>query len=264
MFFGGVPRRKERVRGRDLRYDLEITLEEAARGLSTQIEVPRTERCKACKGTGAKTGTAPKTCPNCGGTGQVQNVRTTGFARFVQISTCVRCKGSGRVIDNPCTICSGAGTVRRTRKIDITIPPGVDTESHLRLSGQGEAVQGSGTSGDLYVVIHVKPHQYFKRSGDNILYEMDIGFAQTVLGTRIEVPTLNGKAELKIPQGTQPGMIFRIRGKGMPSLHDGRRGDELIKVNLSVPTKLSRKQRELLEKFAEESNEKVDTHGFLF
>jgi len=264
MFFGGVPRRREHVRGRDLRYDLEITLEEAARGLSTQIEVPRAERCEACKGTGAKTGTTPKICPSCGGTGQVQNVRATGFARFVQISTCNRCKGSGRVIDNPCTICKGAGTVRRIRKIDITIPSGVDNESHLRLSGQGEAVQGSGTSGDLYVVVHVKPHQYFKRSGDNILYEMNIGFAQVALGTRIEVPTLSGKAELKIPRGTQAGTIFRIRGKGMPSLHDGRRGDELVRVNLSVPTKLSKKQRELLEKFAEESNEKVDTHGFLF
>jgi len=264
VFFRGAPRRRGPARGRDLRYDLEITLEEAAKGLSTQVEVPRTEVCEACRGTGAKAGTEPRICPACKGTGQVQNVRTSGFTRFVQISTCNRCRGRGRIIDTPCEVCRGIGTVKKRRKIDITIPPGVDTGSHLRLAGQGEAVSGDGAPGDLYVVIHVKPHQYFKRSGDDILYEMEIGYAQAALGTRVEVPTLTGKAELRIPPGTQPGTLFRIRGKGMPSLHGHGRGDELVRVNLRVPTKLSKRQKQLLEELARESGEKVDKHKFLF
>lgn len=264
MFFGGAPRKRGPAKGQDLRYDLEVTLEQAATGLSTQIEVPRTEMCENCGGNGAKAGTQPRTCPICRGTGQVQNVRTAGFARFVRITTCNTCEGRGKVIDNPCEICKGTGTVRRRRKIDVTIPPGADTGSHFRLPGQGEAIPDGGVPGDLFVVVHVKPHRYFKRSGNDILYETEVGYAQVALGTKIEVPTLNGKAELKIPGGTQPGTIFRLRGKGMPSIHGGRKGDELVRVNLRVPRKISKRQRELLEELAKESGEKVNTGGFFF
>ncbi len=264
MFFRGAPRRRGPTKGRDLRYDLEITLEEAAGGLSTQIEIPRRETCETCRGTGAKAGTEPRTCPDCQGAGQVRNVRATGFTRFVQITTCNKCRGNGRIIDTPCNICNGTGTVQRRRKIDITIPAGVDTGSHLRLSGQGEATPGAGPPGDLYVVIHVRPHQHFKRSGNDIIYEMEIGYAQAALGAKVEVQTLNGKAELKIPRGTQPGTIFRLRGRGMPSLHGGRKGDELVRVNLRVPKKLSKKQKELLKELAKESGEEVETRGFFF
>jgi molecular chaperone DnaJ len=264
IFFRGAPRKRGPIRGRDLRYDLEITLVEAAEGLSTQIEIPRTEKCESCKGTGAKEGTKPRVCPDCGGNGQVQNVRTAGFARFVQITTCRKCEGRGKVIDTPCTVCHGVGTIRKRRKIDVTVPRGVSTGSHLRLSRQGEAVVGDGIPGDLFIVIHVKPHQYFKRSGDDILYETEIGYAQAALGTKIEVPTLNGKAELKIPRGTQPNTIFRIKGKGMPSLNSGRKGDELVRVNLRVPTKLSKKQRELLKELAKDTGEKINSHRFFF
>jgi len=264
MFFRGTPRRRGPVRGRDLRYDLEINLEEAAEGLSTQIEVPRSETCETCRGTGAKAGTEPRTCPDCKGTGQVRNVRASGFARFVQIMTCNKCRGNGRIIETPCNICSGTGIVRRRRKLDITIPAGVDTGSHLRLSGQGEATRGAGHPGDLYVIIHIKPHQHFKRSGNDIIYEMDIGYPQATLGTKVEVPTLKGKVELKIPRGTQPGTIFRLRGKGIPSLQSRRKGDELVRVNLRVPKKLSKKQKELLKELAAESGEKVETRRFFF
>lgn len=264
IFFRRTPRRGSPVKGRDLRYDLEITLEEAAEGLSTQIEVPRGETCETCRGTGAKTGTEPKTCPDCKGTGQTRKVRASGFARFVQISTCNKCRGSGRIIETPCDICSGTGIARRRRKLDVTIPAGVDTGSHLRLSGQGEVTQGAGPPGDLYVIIHVKPHQYFKRSGNDVVYEMGIGYPQAALGTKVEVPTLNGKVELKIPRGTQPGTIFRLRGKGIPSLHRGRKGDELVRVNLIVPKRLSKKQKELLKELAAESGEKVETRRFFF
>lgn len=253
MFFRGRARQRYGPqKGTDLRYDLEITLEDAAFGLNTEIDVPRSEVCSLCHGSGAKLGTNPKKCPECNGTGQIRQTRTFGFTHFTEIRTCNRCNGKGMLIDHPCKDCHGTGTVQRTRKIRVKIPPGIDSGHNLRLSGEGEAGVRGGPPGDLYVVIHVKPHDIFKRSGDDILYETYIGFPQAALGAKIDVPTLDGKARLKIPAGTQSGTVFRLRRKGLPHLHGFGRGDELVRVLVRTPTKLTRRQKRLLEELSKE------------
>jgi molecular chaperone DnaJ len=259
-FFGGfsTSRKKGPVRGADIRYDLEITLEEAFLGAEKEIELYRMESCSRCGGTGAKPGTGAKTCPVCGGSGQVKQVQNTPFGRYISITTCTRCHGSGIVIEEPCPECRGAGNVRVLRKIKVKIPPGVDTGSKLRLAGEGELGERGGPSGDLYVIIHVKPHRFFIRQGDNLIYEAPISFVQAALGAEIEVPTLDGgKVKLKIPEGTQPGTRFRIKGKGMPHLRGYGRGDLHVRVNVVIPKKLNEKQKELLRKFAEISGEDI-------
>ncbi|MDN5330995.1 MAG: molecular chaperone DnaJ [Tepidanaerobacteraceae bacterium] len=258
-FFGGFgePRKKGPVRGADIRYDLEITLEEAFLGAEKEIELYRTESCPRCGGTGAKPGTGAKTCPVCGGSGQVKQVQNTPFGRYISITTCTRCQGTGIVIEEPCPECRGTGNIRASRKIKVKIPPGVDTGSKLRLAGEGEPGARGGPAGDLYVVIHVKPHRLFIRQGDDLIYEAPISFVQAALGAEIEVPTLDGRVKLKIPEGTQPGTRFRIKGKGMPHLRGYGRGDLHVKVNVVIPKKLSEKQKELLRKFAEISGEDV-------
>jgi len=251
MLFG----RRERYApegGYDLRYDLEISLEDAFKGLKTEIEIPRNEKCDVCKGTGAKPGTEPKTCPKCRGTGQIQYTRTSGFARFVQITTCDKCNGRRVIIENPCKECHGKGIVKRYRKIRINVPPGVDTGYSLRLRGEGEASVEGGNPGDLYVVISVKPHKVFKRDGDDIFYDTQIGFTQAALGSEIEVPTIDGRARLKIPPGTQSGTVFRLKGKGMPRLRGFGRGDELVRVTIRTPKILTERQRKLLLELAKE------------
>ena len=260
VFFRRMRPRYDPEKGPDLRYDLEITLEQAASGFKTQIEAPRTETCQRCKGTGAEPGTGSSQCPKCHGTGQIRLDRTTLFGRFVQIQTCDRCYGSGTLITKKCRECKGTGTIEQLRKIDLSIPLGVDSDSHLRLRGQGEAGIRGGPPGDLYIVLHVKPHETFRRRGDDIFCKVPIGFTQTTLGATIKVPTLNGGAELKIPPGTQTGTLFRLKKKGMPKLQGNGRGDEYVKVVVKTPTKLTERQKRLLEEFAKESGTNGSFH----
>ncbi len=258
IFFGGRrPRAREEYyeKGEDLVYNLEITLEQAASGLKTVIEVPKTEVCNVCHGSRTKPGTTPKNCPRCQGTGRIQITRTSGFAQYVQIFTCDLCGGEGKIIDNPCPECKGTGKVRRLKKIRIKIPPGVDTGHRLRIPGEGEPSMGKGPPGDLYVVIHVKPHPVFIRDGNDIIYKAPIAFTWATLGAEIEVPTLDGKTKLRIPPGTQNGTVFRLKGKGLPRLHGFGKGDELVKVMVEVPKNLTERQKKLLLEFAKERGE---------
>jgi molecular chaperone DnaJ len=247
-FFGTGGRRRP-SRGADLRYDTSISLEEAYSGVKREIEIPRTEVCPTCGGTGAKPGTKPKRCPRCNGAGQIQHVQEAGFARFVRIEPCNTCGGRGTVIDAPCGECKGTSRVRRTRKISIKIPPGVDSGNHLRLAGEGEAGEAGEPPGDLYVVVHVEPHKFLQRHGDDLICQTELGFPDLALGNEIEVPTLEGMARVKVPPGTQPGTTFRLKGKGMPRARGGK-GDQLIEVLIRIPTKLTNRQKELLKEFS--------------
>lgn len=253
MFFGGMGgRRPQRgpVRGADLRYDLAITLEEVATGVEKEISVPRLEECPRCQGQGGEPGTGVKTCPRCNGTGEVQFVQASGFSRFITVRTCEVCHGEGRVIEHPCRECRGTGRVERVRKILVKVPPGVEDGSRLRMAGEGEAGERGGPRGDLYVFIRVKPHPVFTREGNDIFCEVPLSFVQAALGDEIEVPTLDGKAKLRIPEGTQTGTVFRLKGKGLPYLRGHGRGDQHVRVKVVTPTHLSAEQKELLRKFA--------------
>lgn len=252
VFFGGERRasRTGPVHGSDLRYDLNITLEDAAFGLKTEINVPRTAVCDLCNGSGAKPGTKINTCPACKGTGQERRERRTPFGQFLSITTCSRCHGEGKIIESPCPRCNGTGNVRHTTRISVKIPAGVDTGSHLRISGEGDSGIRGGHPGDLYVVIHVLPHEFFKRQDDDIFCEIPITFSQAALGDEVEVPTLKSKARIKIPPGTQTGTVFRLKGEGIPHLNGRGRGDQNVIVRVKTPEKLNREQRELLEKLA--------------
>ncbi|MGQ9759280.1 MAG: molecular chaperone DnaJ [Candidatus Methanomethylicaceae archaeon] len=268
MFFGGDFARRayarETLRGRDLIFDLEISLEEAFRGTEKEIDVPRMERCGTCGGSGAAPGTSLKRCGRCGGTGQVQNVRTSGFARFVTVTSCNICKGSGAVVETPCRDCNGSGIVRRKRKITVKIPAGVEDGQQLRLRGEGEAPPRGGQPGDLYVNVTVRPHPYLERRGADLYYDLSIGFPQAALGTEITVPTLDGDVVVNIRPGTQPGEILRVKGKGMPRLDGHGRGNLIIRVNVEVPTKLTPRQRELLEELAKELDQDVKQKKHFF
>lgn len=253
VFFKGFRGESRRgpVRGNDLRYDLNISLEDAASGLNTEINVPRTEKCPNCNGTGALSSADIKTCPHCNGTGQEKRERRTPFGQFVSITTCSRCHGEGRIIERPCRECNGTGKVRSMRKISIRIPHGVDTGSRLRIANEGDSGIRGGPAGDFYVVIHVLPHEFFRREGDNLYCEIPITLSQAALGTEIEIPTLRSKAKVKIPPGTQTGTIFRLRGEGIPRLHGSGRGDQNVKVKVVTPKKLNKRQRELFKELAE-------------
>ena len=250
-FFGGH-RPRGPQRGQDIRYDIDISLEEAYRGYNTEIQVPRTEHCQECNGSGARPGTSPKRCTDCGGTGQIQHVQRAGFMQFARIEPCRKCRGNGTIIDKPCNQCHGAGVVERNRRITIKIPPGVDTGSQLLLRGEGDAADRGGPHGDLYVVVHVRPNGTFKREGDDLICNVQVNFSQAALGSDLQVPTLDGPASIKLPGGTQSGAVFRLRKKGMPDLRDGRRGDELVVVNVRTPGELTSRQRELLEQLSRE------------
>ncbi|NLZ53983.1 MAG: molecular chaperone DnaJ [Thermoanaerobacteraceae bacterium] len=259
MFGGGFGRSRRRgpTRGADLRYDLEITLEEAAFGVEKEVEIFRMESCKRCDGTGAKPGTRPKTCPTCGGTGQVRKVQNLGPMQFTNVTTCGNCGGRGHIVEEPCPKCHGRGQSKAGRKLKIKIPAGVDTGSQLRMSGEGEPGELGGPPGDLYVVIRVKPHKLFTRHGDDLIYEAPISFVQAALGDEIEIPTLEEKVKLRIPEGTQPGTRFRLRSKGVPHIKGYGRGDILVHVEVVIPKSLNEKQRELLVKFAKISGEEI-------
>ena len=243
--FGGGGRDSGRD-GSDLRYDLEITLEEAARGAEKEISFRKPATCERCDGTGAEPGSKKITCPTCRGAGQVR--RSGGIITFTQV--CPTCAGSGSKIEKPCTACHGEGRVVKTAKLNVRIPAGVDNGSRLRSTGNGEAGLAGGHAGDLYIVLSVKEHELFERQEDNLFCEIPIKFTLATLGGTIEVPTLFGKASLKIPVGTQSGTTFRLREKGMPSLRGGRQGDQLVRVHVEVPQSLSPEQRKILEDFA--------------
>jgi molecular chaperone DnaJ len=263
-FFGGGFGTERSNVGQDLAYDLEITLEEAAKGAEKEIEVPRTERCDVCGGSGAAPGTSAKTCPTCGGSGQMQNMRKSGFAMYVQVTACPTCKGKGKLIQTPCPNCHGSGRVRKRRKITVKIPMGIDEGNQLRLRGEGEMAANEGEPGDLYVVVHVKPHPQFLREGDDLWHVVMVTFPQAALGAEISVPTLEGPTTIKIHPGTQVGEVLTLKGKGMPRFRAYGRGDLLIRVGLSVPEKLTSQQRTLLEQLAKEFNTDVKPHKFFF
>lgn len=256
----GGARRPRGRRGDDLRYNLELSFEQAAFGTEVTIQVPRQVECGACAGSGAKAGTRPVTCPTCRGVGQVRY--TQGF--FSINKTCPQCRGEGRIVEQPCPECRGAGLTRDAATLAVKIPAGVETGSRLKLTGEGERGLRGGPAGDLYVVITVKPHPIFERQGDDVVCEVPISFVQAALGTEIEVPTLEGKVSLKIPAGTQSGKVFRLKGKGIPRLSAYGRGDQHVVVKVETPTGLSAKQRKLLEEFAKASDEATHPLGRTF
>jgi molecular chaperone DnaJ len=253
-FFGFSPRPSRRGArpGADLRYDLKISLFDAAFGKETEIEIIKMGRCELCDGTGAQPGSEPQVCPQCHGRGQVS--RSHGF--FNISTTCSYCRGEGRVISNPCKSCGGVGLVKMRKKVSLQIPPGVDTGSRLRLRGEGEEGERGAPPGDLYVIIYVEPHEFFEREGDDIIWQVPIPFTIAALGGDIEVSTLDGSKKIQIAKGTQPGEIFRLRGEGIPHLHARGRGDEIIQIAVQVPKKLTKRQEELLKEFATLEEEK--------
>ena len=245
--FGGGRRRGGPQRGADLRYDLEISFEESASGTETAILIPRQETCDSCKGSGAAPGTAPVVCATCRGQGQVR--RQQGF--FTVATTCPQCRGVGRTISKPCDTCHGAGRVRRDRKITAKIPAGIASGQQLRLQGEGESGSAGGPPGNLYVVVHVQDHAFFRREGDNLFCEVPVNFTTLALGGEILVPTLGGQDTVRVPDGTQTGATLRLRGKGMPDVNGRGRGDLFATVQVRTPQKLNKTQRDLLEKLAQ-------------
>jgi molecular chaperone DnaJ len=244
--FGGGRRRGGPQRGGHLRYDLEITFEESARGVETSIQIPRQENCDTCHGTGAAPGTTPTTCPQCRGQGQLRSQQ--GF--FTVARTCPQCRGAGKIISKPCATCRGAGRVARERKIKVKIPAGIATGQQLRVQGEGEGGSGGGPAGDLFVAVHVQEHEFFRRDGINLFCEIPVNFTTLALGGEIHVRTLDGSETVKIPEGTQTGTTLRLRGKGMPDVSGRGRGDLFATVQVLTPKKLSREQRTLLDQLA--------------
>jgi molecular chaperone DnaJ len=248
IFGGAAGRGRSNVyRGADLRYNLEVSLEEAARGTETRIRIPTMEECETCHGSGAKPGTEPVSCPTCHGHGQVR--MTQGFFSIAQ--TCPKCHGSGKVVQNPCTSCSGNGRIKRQKTLSVKIPSGVDEGDRIRLSGEGEAGVNGGPSGDLYVIIHVRPHDVFSRDGNHLHCEMPVSFTKAALGGEIEIPTLDGYAKIKIPAETQSGKVFRLRGKGIKGVRSSSYGDLMCHVVVETPVKLTARQKELLAELEE-------------
>ncbi len=260
MFGGQSADPTQPQRGEDLRYDLEITLEEAALGCEKEISVTKADTCDACRGSGAETGSKLRSCATCGGRGQVLTSR--GIFSFAQ--TCPHCKGAGRILEKPCKTCRGEGKQNRTSKIRLKIPAGVEAGSRLRSQGNGEAGFRGGPSGDLYVVIFVKSHEIFKRDGDDLICDVPVSFVQAALGDEVEVPTLEGRATIKIPAGTQPGTIFRVKGKGVKNLHGYSHGDLHVRVQVEVPAHLNAEQKAKLMEFASlcDGKEGPITQGF--
>ena len=254
-FFGGGSRggRGRHARGEDLSYSLDVSFEEAAFGTEKTVSIPRKATCTSCRGSGAKSGTMPRTCGTCQGSGQVRFQQ--GF--FTVARTCNQCGGQGSVITDPCAECHGAGAVRKTSNLQIKIPGGVDSGSRLKLRGEGEAGPAGGIPGDLYVMVQVREHPLFERQNTEVICELPISFPQAALGADIEAPTLEGKIKMKVPAGTQSGSVFRLRGKGVVDLRGGGRGDQLVRVVVETPTKLGAKQKELLEEFAQLDGDEV-------
>ena len=258
--FGGAQGRGGRSsvqRGADLRYGLELTLEQAVAGDNVEIDVPVLSVCEVCDGTGAKPGTSPITCPDCGGAGQIRVAQ--GFFSLQQ--TCPRCRGTGQIIPDPCTNCGGSGRVEKRKKLSVRIPPGVDSGDRIRLSGEGEAGFNGGPPGDLYVQVEVREHPIFVRDGRNLFCEMPVSFVDAALGGEIEVPTLDGRVKLKIPSETQTGKVFRLRGKGVTPVRGGGIGDLLCKINVETPVNLNDHQKRLLKDFKQSLGEGGAKHS---
>jgi molecular chaperone DnaJ len=254
--FGGG--RTRPTKGQDLRYDLEINLKDAVFGTEKGIKIPRWEDCSTCSGTGAKPGTEPTVCPTCQGTGQTKLQQ--GF--FTIARTCSNCRGEGKIISDPCTKCDGQGKTRRERTVSLKIPAGVDTGVRLRVTGEGEGGSNGGPPGDLYVIMNVAPHPFFKRKGNDLLCEVPISFVQAAMGGEIEVPTIDGKESIRVPSGTPSGKVFHLRGKGVPRLQGYGKGDQYVSVFVDVPKKLSARQKELLREFADISGDDI-SKGFM-
>ncbi len=254
-FFGTFTgsRRPRPTKGNDLRYDLDITLMEAAFGTEKTIEVPKWENCAECGGTGSAPGKSPVTCPNCKGGGQVRFQQ--GF--FSISKTCEKCGGAGRIITDPCKFCKGQGKVRKIKSIQVKMPAGVDTGSRLRISNEGEMGLYGGPPGDLYIVLNIEEHPFFKREGNDLYCDVPLSFPQAALGSEIEVPTIEGTANIKIPQGTPSGRIFYLKGKGIPRLGGRGRGDQIVRVYVDVPKKITPRQKEILEEFAQINGDEV-------
>jgi molecular chaperone DnaJ len=255
----GATRRSGTQRGADLRYDLTITFEEAVFGCQKEIELPRWETCSSCRGSGAQPGTSTARCSSCQGTGEIRRVQQSIFGQFVNVTMCERCRGEGRVITTPCEKCRGQGRVRNNRRVVVNIPAGVDDGINVRVTGEGEVSARGGTPGNLYVILTVKPHPYFKRSGNDILYELPISFTQAALGDEVEVHTVDGKTTaLKIPAGTQTNRSFRLKGMGVPVVHSSARGDQHVIVKVVTPSNLTPEQKRLLEEFARLEREQAE------
>ena len=268
MFFNGAgggrnsARRQNMPRqGDDVRLDVKVSFEEAARGTTREVPLTRSENCSDCGGSGAKAGTGRITCSYCGGSGQVSSTHTTPFGQFQTVKPCPRCGGRGSVVETPCPTCSGNGRVRKQRKIKINIPAGVDNDSRLRMSGEGEGGYNGGPAGDLYIFVTVEPHKYFRRNGDDILCDLPISMVQAALGDEVEVETLEGKVKLTIPEGTQSGTSFRLRGRGFPKLRGYGKGDQNVKVSVTTPSNLTAEQKDLLRQFAKAGNEKKNDNA---
>lgn len=250
--FGRTSRRARNAphRGGDLQYRVELTFEEAVFGAEKEIEITREEVCETCQGSRAEPGTTAVRCTACGGSGEVRQVRQTLLGSMVQVSTCPTCNGSGETISTPCQTCSGRGLVRKTRKKTVAIPAGVDNGNQIRLAGEGQPGVNGGPHGNLYLVVQVQPHKYFRRREDEILLDLNINIAQAALGADVEIPTVDGLEKLRIPAGIQPGKVLRVRGKGVPHLRGSGRGDQLVVVNVEVPKTLNAEQRQLFEQLA--------------
>lgn len=270
-FFGGVGgfggfggrRPPGPEQGQHLRYDLEITLEDAYNGGAKKIRLSRSESCPDCEGSGARPGTRPEKCPACGGSGQQQVTRDTLLGRMVSMQTCIRCSGRGTVVKEPCPNCRGQGRIVRDRTIEVKIPLGIAHGTRLRVQGGGEAGVRGGPPGDLFVVVSLRRHKLFQRESDDLLYELPLPMALAALGTEVEVPTLEGKASMKVPEGTQPGTVFRLRGKGMPRLYGRGKGDLRVKVNVVVPKRLTAREKELLAELARLDIPEEKEKGFI-
>lgn len=264
-FFGGSFGRRRRgpSRGTDLRADIEISLEEAAEGIKKRLTLTKKEQCDGCNGSGTAESDGIKTCPECNGSGMVRHSRRTPFGMFTTQAGCGRCHGGGKIITKPCKVCGGSGKRTQTKRIEIDIPAGVDDGNRLRVGGEGEAGDQGAPPGDLYVVIHVKEHDLFERHDDNVFLEIEVNFPMAALGGEVEVPTLEGKAQLKIPVGTQSHTVMRMRGKGIPHLNGLGSGDQLVRIVVKTPAKLSKKEKELLLKYADMRGDEVKpTKGF--
>ncbi len=262
--FGRQARRGPR-RGADLRYDLSLDFEEAVFGADREISFSRMEICSVCDGSRAEPGTTPVRCSNCDGSGEVRQVRQTFIGSMVNVTTCPACGGTGETLPSPCQNCQGRGLERSEVKKVVPVPAGVDSGTQIRLSGEGEPGINGGPKGDLYIRIHVKSHRYFRRRNDDILLDLEINLAQATLGADVEVPTVDGEETLAIPPGTQPGKVFRMRGKGVPRLQRNGRGDQVVIVSVGIPTRLTSEQRELFESLAESLGTEVrlQERGFL-
>ncbi|MBN2365423.1 MAG: molecular chaperone DnaJ [Calditrichaeota bacterium] len=266
-FFGGQrrgSRRGEKQRGRDQKIRLKLSLEEIASGVEKQVKIKKLVACDVCNGSGAKKGSQPQTCPQCQGQGEVREVSQSLFGRFVNIVTCPRCSGTGTIVTDPCPSCRGEGLMHGEETVDITVPPGVADGNYMTVRGKGNAGPQGGPPGDLIVVMEEKPHDFFTRSGSDVVYDLNISFPEVALGTEVEIPTLelegngderhNKRVKINVPSGTQSGKVFRLRGKGLPELNTYRRGDLLVQVKVWTPTKLSPHEKELLEELLQQEN----------